>query len=102
MSFPEEELRKIKHLHEIKNLYECRIKCLSAISFVLENDIQDPDTISLLFDPNKECAQPSIREFLGESVQALSKFCVCDNLDNQIQVVAASLISFEDKKIMQK
>ncbi len=79
------KLKRLKQLEKVCSLYDCKIKCLSAITFILENNVTDQTQINSFFDCSTACTNSTIREFICETIPGINNCCVCKNLDDKIK-----------------
>jgi hypothetical protein len=82
------KLKKLAQLEEISKLYDCKIRCLPAINYIVINNITDPETIASFFDSSISCANNSIREFICSIVPEITSCCVCKNLEEKIKTIS--------------
>lgn len=80
------KLKRIRLLEKTRALYECRIKCLTAVSFILDRDLP-VEVLDPIWDQTHTCSNPSIREFLCESVPGLNDCCVCQNFETVMKQI---------------
>lgn len=92
------KLKKLKQLKDVGKLYDCKVKCLLAVSFLVDNNLLEPEHINSLFDNSKTCSNMSIREFMCEIIPGLNNCCVCGNLEDKIKDMAIQLTSFGEIK----
>lgn len=89
------KLKKLKQLEKVRALYDCNVKCLVAVSFIVANNISDAEQIKSLFDCSKTCSNSSIREFICEVVPGINNCCVCADLENKIETLSV-LVKIEN------
>ena len=90
------KLKKLGQLTNTKNLYDCQIRCLSAVTFILKNNIEDPQQIQTLFEETKSCIHPSIRDFIHEILPSISNFCVPHDLPDRIKHLQIQMANKKD------
>lgn len=81
----EAKLKRIQQLTQVGNLYNCEMKCLKAITYIIENDLLESEKAQELFDCSRKCQVSTIREFICETLPELSNCCVCANLEDKIK-----------------
>jgi len=82
------KLKKLKQLEKVCELYDCKIRCLSAVTFIVENNVEDQNAIDSFFDCSKTCSNTSIREFICEIVPQINNCCVCEDLEQKIKTLS--------------
>ena len=88
-------LKKLSQLQEVRDLYDCRIRCLPAISYIVSTDTQDKEKMDSFFDKTRLCENMSIREFICEVLPTVGCNCVCADVEDKIRAMNVVLTKLE-------
>ncbi len=96
----EQILKHISQLVEIKKLYDCQFKCLTAITYLIKKDMLSAEALEDIFDKTKSCQHLSVREFVNPVLPEIATYCLCNDFVDKIHKIEAtySITAFDMTK----